>query len=100
IVQQRNHRSEFLDMVPDHVHQNTRAPQIVREPRQMLGFDLLDTAIREPNRVDHSALELGYAWRPCAMAALDAHRLRHQTTQSIEINYVGQLPPIGSCASS
>ena len=66
----------------------------------MLGFDLLDTWIGEPDRVDHSAIELGDAWRARAKPALDAHRLRHQTAKRVEIDDVGKLPPISGCASS
>jgi len=99
IIEHRHHRGELLDLIAHHVHQDSRAPQIVREPREVLCLDLLDARIGEAHGVDHPAIELSDARRPRPVSPLDANRLRDEPPESVEIDHPRELATVGGRAS-
>src|SRR5436309_1616481 len=59
IIEGLHDTREVCDLIPHHVHEDFRALEMLSKPRQMLCADFLDPWVREPYRVDHSAIKLG-----------------------------------------
>ena len=57
----------FLDREADDVDQDLGAPEVGREPGQLVAADPLEPRIGQPDRVEHAAPELGHAGRRVAV---------------------------------
>ena len=67
-----------------------------REPRQVIGAHGVDAGIRQPDGVDHPAVELGDARRRRACARLEAHGLRDDPAERVEIDDAVELVAVAA----
>jgi hypothetical protein len=67
---------------------------ILLEPRKIFPLDGVESRIREPDCVDHPALEFGNTWRGRAFAGLGTHRFRDDPSERIEIHHAGELATV------
>jgi hypothetical protein len=65
----------------------------------MLSLYFLNAGIRQPDSVDHAALEFSDAWGARSVTTLDTHRLGDESSERVEIHNARQLTTVGSRAS-
>src|SRR5438445_3809117 len=73
------------------VHDDPRAPEPLRKPRELMLGDALYTRIGEADGVEHAATKLCNSQRGVALARLWSHCLRNDSAEAIKIEDVVKL---------
>src|SRR5690606_26053780 len=93
-VEPRDDLAELMRLAPDDVDEDARAPDVRGDPRQVLAQHRVDAGGRESDGVDHAAGEVADAWRGSTLPRLQAHRLRHEPADRLEVHDIGELAPV------
>ena len=98
-LQPADHLTVFLYGEPDHVDQNSSPGQAIRQPRQVLLPDSLDTGVGEAHRVEHAAGKLPDPRGRIPRPWFQRDRLGHQPTEAVEVEHSVELSTETGCTS-